>query len=187
VLKRGFLQVPAVNFHESFSPVATERSVQVVVCIYLFYMGGHDGLVGWTKAINIEAAFLKGDSMIPTYIQFPEGLEELRFIVPGESKEYCIQLLKLMYGNDNVASKFFKTYMKHLTDKVRCRLTPRKMDLCVCSIKWNEYRKTIVLVAVAWANDTVFVGMQEEIDQVKSEINKHFNYTECWMKLICLI
>jgi predicted transcriptional regulator len=69
--------------------------------------------------------------MITTFIKFLEGLEELRFILPGECKEYCIQLLKLMYGSVNVALKFFKTYMKHLMEKVGCILAQSKMDSCV--------------------------------------------------------
>jgi hypothetical protein len=48
---------------------------------------------------------LEGDIMIPTFMEFWEGLEELGFIIPGESKEYCIQLLKLVYGFVDAALK----------------------------------------------------------------------------------
>ena len=128
------------------------------------------------EAIDIEAAFLEGDITIPTFIEFPEGLEELGFIFPGEGEKYCIQLLKSMYGNVDAALKFFKTYVKHLTAENGCGLTQSKADPCVF-FKRDKNGKT-VLLAVAWVDDTVFVGTREEIDRVKTEINKRFNYTE---------
>jgi hypothetical protein len=33
-------------------------------------------------------------------------------------------------------------------------------------------------MAGTWANDIAFIGLQPEIDRVKLEINKCFNYTE---------
>jgi hypothetical protein len=136
-------------------------------------MDGHNRLVYRIETIiNIEAAFFEGDIMIPTYVEFLEGLEELGFILPGgESTEYCtIQLLKSMYGNVVTALKFFRTCKKHLIDKKGCGWIQSKTDPCIL------YRRTqhgkMVLVAVAWVDDTVLVGLQQEIDQVKSEINK---------------
>lgn len=67
--------------------VATERSVQVIQCIYLYYADGHEGIVYNIEAINVQAAFLEWDITIPTFIKFPEGLEELAFVLPGESEE----------------------------------------------------------------------------------------------------
>jgi hypothetical protein len=79
-----------MELKELLSLVAMETLVQVVLCIYLYWVDGHDGLVYKIEVINIEAAFLEGDIMIPTSIEFPEGLEELQFALPGESKDYCI-------------------------------------------------------------------------------------------------
>jgi hypothetical protein len=114
---KGLLRTPGADFKESFSLVATQTSVRVVLCTYFYYADIHDGLVHEIEAIGIKAAFLEGDITIPTFIEFPEGLEDLRFLLPGESKEYCIQLLKSVYGNVDAALKFFKTYVKRLTEK----------------------------------------------------------------------
>jgi hypothetical protein len=77
-----------------------------------------------------------------------------------QEREYCIhQLLKSsMYRNIGTALKFFRTYVKHLTIKKWCGLTP-KQDRSPCVFyRQNKHGKTI-LVAVAWVDDKVFVRL----------------------------
>jgi hypothetical protein len=71
--------------------VATETLVQVVLCIYLYYVGSHEGLVYKIDAVDINAAFLKGDVSIPTFKELPmEGLGKLRFVPPGPSHTMAV-------------------------------------------------------------------------------------------------
>jgi hypothetical protein len=50
----------------------------------------------------------------PTYIKWPTGMLELGLITQEKFEEFCILLLKSMYGNVDAALKLFCTYKEHL-------------------------------------------------------------------------
>jgi hypothetical protein len=61
VCSKGYKQIPGIDYKESFVPVATDTTVRIVLCVYLFYAQGKDGLIFVCELIDIDAAFLKGD------------------------------------------------------------------------------------------------------------------------------
>jgi hypothetical protein len=111
---KGYEQVPGKDYTESFSPVAKDSSVRAGIVIYLFHADGHDGLKYVCEFIAIEAAFLEGEIDKATYIEWPTGMLELRFITQEEFDNCCILLLKLMYESVDAALKCFRTYKCHL-------------------------------------------------------------------------
>jgi hypothetical protein len=110
---KGYEQIPAVDFTESFA--ATDTTVRTTLCIYLYYAQGREGLTFVCKMIDIAAAFLEGDMESPTFIDWPADMLEMGFATQEDLKEFCLQLLKSMYGNVDAALQFFKTYSAHLT------------------------------------------------------------------------
>ena len=48
--------------------------------------------------IDVEAAFLEADLDEAVYIDWPEGVLELRFEKASDVKDDCIRLNKAMYG-----------------------------------------------------------------------------------------
>jgi hypothetical protein len=64
-----------VDYVESYSPLATNTTVKVVLAMVLYYMGYFDDWV--TDMIDVEAAFLNALLDTDVFIKMPEGLREL--------------------------------------------------------------------------------------------------------------
>ena len=96
IMVQGFNHIPGVDYTESFSPVATDTAIQMLLGIFL----AHKKYKGWElEMFDIEAAFLNADIETRMFINWPAGLEELGFITPDKREKYCIELGKSMYGD----------------------------------------------------------------------------------------
>jgi hypothetical protein len=78
IVTKVFMQIPGVDYLESFSPVANDTSVRIGIAKTL---ANDDWVI---EVIDIEAAFLKGQL---EYIEWPEGMFKLGFITEDDSKE----------------------------------------------------------------------------------------------------
>jgi len=70
---------------------------------------------------------LEGDTVVPMFIEWQEGMVELGFMTLQEFQETCAELEKGMYGNVDAALIFYKTYCNYLVKYVgvaRCRADP---------------------------------------------------------------
>jgi hypothetical protein len=80
IVTKGFMQIPGVDYTESFSPVATDASVRTVIGISLYYIGHEKALYDindkWVMEVfDVEAAFLNatmGEEKV--YISTPEAM-----------------------------------------------------------------------------------------------------------------
>ena len=73
---KGYVQIPGVDFTESFAPVATDTTTRTVFAITL-YNHSKDVNERWIcEIVDVEAAFLEGDMDEAIYIGWPEGIEE---------------------------------------------------------------------------------------------------------------
>jgi hypothetical protein len=165
---KGYEAVPGKDYKESFSPVASDTSIRIGFCIYLW----NDDFVA--EMIDISAAFLEGTIRVETYIEWPEGMKEMGFASQDDIDKYCIQLLKSMYGNVDAAIRFFKTYKKHLTEEMG--MTQSLTDPCVF-YKRNKAGRT-VLIAICFVDDTLLFGLKEEIEWFKTGVKTRFGYTD---------
>jgi hypothetical protein len=165
---KGYEQVPGKDYKESFSPVATDTSIRIGFCIYLM----NDDFVA--QLIDIEAAFLEGTIAVPTFIDWPDGMEEMGFVSGEDKIEFCIQLLKSMYGNVDAAIRFFKTFKMHLIE--RMGMTQSLADPCVFYKKNKEGRT--ILIAICFVDDTLLFGLPEEMIWFKDGISKRFGYKD---------
>ena len=104
-------------------PVVSDTLIRIGLCIYL----SNDDFQA--EMIDITAEFLEGTIKVPTFIDWPEGMQDLGFALQDNIDNFCIQLLKSMYGNVDVAIRFFKTYKKHLVEKMF--MTQSLADPCV--------------------------------------------------------
>jgi hypothetical protein len=96
-------------------PVATDTTVRTTLRIYLYSnVQGRDGMIFVCEMlIDISAVFWEGDMESPTFIDWAAGMLEMGFATQEDLKEFRLQLLKSMYGNVDVALRFFKTYSVH--------------------------------------------------------------------------
>ena len=71
---RGYEQEPGIDFVESFSPLATNTTIRVVLAIAL-EMRDYNG-DSKIHMVDVEAAFLNAKVDTDVYIEMPEGLKE---------------------------------------------------------------------------------------------------------------
>jgi hypothetical protein len=65
--------VPGKDYKESFSPVASDTLIRIGICIYLTYNDFR------AEMIDITVAFLEGTIRVPTFIHWPDGMQDLGF------------------------------------------------------------------------------------------------------------
>jgi Reverse transcriptase (RNA-dependent DNA polymerase) len=79
-VSRGFMQLPGVDYTESFAPVASDSGIRIVIGIFLFFlhMVPQDEWV--LETFDVEVAFLNAKLKNPVYIEWPKGIKELGFL-----------------------------------------------------------------------------------------------------------
>jgi hypothetical protein len=165
---KGYEAVPGKDYKESFSPVASDTLIRIGICLYLTY----DDFTA--EMIDITAAFLEGTIRVPTFIDWPDGMLELGFASDNDIDNYCIQLLKSMYGNVDVAIRFFQTYKKHLIEQML--MVQSLVDPCMF-YKRNKAGRTILIV-ICFVDDTLLLGLKSEIKWDKGGIKARFDYMD---------
>jgi hypothetical protein len=148
--------------------VASDTSVRPAIAIALY-------MAKWTiKVVDIEAVFLEGALEEPVYIEWPEGMLELGFMTEEQASTTVAQPLKLMYGNVNVALRFFKEYVEHMLSK-EMGIYQHLVDPYVF-VKKHEGK--LVLVALTHVDASQLCGEKGWIEWFKKNIKKRFNYTD---------
>jgi hypothetical protein len=79
------MQIPGVNYTESFQPVASDTDIRVVIGIFLYYLQLFPRDEWELETLDVEVAFLNALLSYPVYIEWTKGLKELRLL----SKEEC--------------------------------------------------------------------------------------------------
>lgn len=144
-------QIPGVNYLESFSPVATNTSVRIVLALTLFYQDK-----GWKcSIIDIEAAFLEGMIETPTYLEWPEGIDKLGFKTSEERKTMCIKQLKSIYGNIDATLHFYQTFSNHLVNNIK--IICSSSDPYIFIWKDDNYQQTMIMATI-YINDMLICG-----------------------------
>ena len=167
IVSLGYMQVPGVDYTESFSPVGFDTSVRIVIGMTLF----HDK---WElEVIDVKAAFLEGDMEKTMYIEWPDGMVHLGFITEEEKEKYCIEQLKSMYGNSDAALIYFKLFKKHLVQEMQ--MTQSLVDPCVF---YKMHKEEVVVIAVCHVDDNAIAGTPEWVKWFKEGVKKRFGITE---------
>ena len=120
----------------------------------------------------MEAAFLKAEVDNKTYIEWPEGVQELGFESTDVTQDYCIQLGKAMYGAVPAALQWFNKLVKSLK---AVGLTQSKVNTCIFYLKRDG--KTILVVATH-VDDCAVAGKPQNINDFKQKIQKQLTIKE---------
>ena len=118
VVSRGFMQIPGVNYSESFAPVASDTAIRVIIALFLHYHHVDKKSKWDLEMFDVEAAFLNADLDKQVFIEWPQGMLELGFITEKEKSQKCIELTKAMYGNKYSPLRWMKTFSKHLKENL---------------------------------------------------------------------
>ncbi len=166
VVVKGYMQIPGVDFTESFSPVATDTSIWMMIEIFLFYEKGKLWIL---EMFDVEAAFLNADLDRPMYVEWPEGMVELGFMTQEEVEKYCIQLDRAMYGNVDAPIRWMRTFSKHPKS---IGMIQSKTDPCIF-YKLDEKGELEIMMAVH-VDDTVITGTRKSVDWCYKKIQEKF-------------
>jgi Reverse transcriptase (RNA-dependent DNA polymerase) len=95
----GFMQIPGVDYTESFAPVASDTGIRVVIVIFLYYLHMFPRDEWVLETFDVEVAFLNALLSNPVYIEWPKGLKELGLLSKEECDNTCAELTRALYGN----------------------------------------------------------------------------------------
>ena len=161
----GYSQVPGVDFTDNFAPVIQDITFRVMCVLIIMY--------GWKAGIvDIETAFLYGELEETIFMKVPVGYEIVTKDDKIDRNKQCMQLTKTIYGLVQAARQFYKKLTSVLVEKMNMRKC--LADQCLFTRKTS---KGTVLIAV-YIDDTLCVGKQDAIDELKAEIKKYFSTKE---------
>ena len=170
---KGFHQVPGVDYTESFSPVATDSTIQILL-LYTLWKSKE----GWgCEMFDVEAAFLNAELENVMYLAWPEYMVELGFITQQQKEKECIKLVRSMYGNVDAALRWQKCFVETCIDpkgKINCEQS--KTDPCLL-LKKDDKGKVMLLI-VCYVDDVLLSGTKETIQWFKNEFKQKYNITE---------
>jgi Reverse transcriptase (RNA-dependent DNA polymerase) len=75
-LKR-IMQIPGVDYTESFAPVESDSNIRIVIGILLFFLHVFPQDEWVLETFDVEVAFLNAQLKNPVYIEWPKGIKEL--------------------------------------------------------------------------------------------------------------
>lgn len=172
IVTKGYMQIPGVDYTESFSPVATATSFRVGLALTLFY----DDKDWICELVDVEAAFLEGKLKAPVYIDLPKGMVELGFMSKEEFDQACAELTGGMYGCVDAALLYFERFCEWAVNPEGLNLTQSKADPCVF------YRKsktgTPLVIVICHVDDCCVMGVKEYVEEIKKKLKLEFGTVE---------
>ena len=161
------MEIPGVDYSESFAPVVKDETFRVVLVVYLLNSyGDEDNDKLWSAQIyDITTAFLYGDLDEEIYMRLPDGLENFQKV---NTNEDCLVLQKSIYGLIQAARQFYKKLKKVLVKKLKFENS--KADPCLF------YRMTNLGICIicCYVDDLAFFGNKRAIDNAVSNLKEEF-------------
>jgi hypothetical protein len=168
IVVKGYVQIPGVDFTESFAPVATDATVRILFAIALYYAFD-------LEVIDVEAAFLEADLDEQIFIEWPDGVVEFGFEDESDVEEYCILLSKAMYGTVQAALQWFKKLVEIMTcpeiGLIQCKADP-------CMFYLHDARGKLILLVATHVDDCVIAGQTKTIQWFKQQVRQYVNTKE---------
>ena len=148
----GYSQIPGVDFSETYSPVAHDITIRLLLlAMILFRLSA--------KIVDVETAFLYGELEEEVYMENPEGLED-------SSEDEALLLLTTIYGLVQAARQYYKKARSILK---KIGFTGGDVDPCLFM---KESSKGLVYVAL-YVDDNLIVGHRAAIDDAIKQMKKH--------------
>jgi hypothetical protein len=81
---KGYIQISGVDYIESFSSVASDTAIRLLVGLFLYYNHKFPSDEWKLERFDVEATFLNSEPDTEVFIEWPQGMVELGFITPQE-------------------------------------------------------------------------------------------------------
>jgi hypothetical protein len=104
IVIKGYTEIPGVDYTEPFVPVATTSAINMVIATDLYREDD-----GWEiETLDIEAAFVESDMdpNMEVFIEWPDRMVELGYVMEDIKRDFCIKLSAPMYGKVDVPLMF---------------------------------------------------------------------------------
>jgi Reverse transcriptase (RNA-dependent DNA polymerase) len=137
----GYIQVPGIDFNESFAPVINDVSFRIMLIVKLVWKLQ-------ASVIDVETAFLHGNLKEEVYMNIPEGMES--------NGNECLLLNKRIYRLVQSAREFFKWLIEVLKS---VGFIGNKSDPCLLS-KWDKEGAMLIGIYV---DECIVIGKEEQI------------------------
>ncbi|KAI2512112.1 GAG-pre-integrase domain [Fragilaria crotonensis] len=161
---RGYEQEPGVEYVESYSPLATNTTIKVVLAVTLEQEEKHDD---WIQIlVDVEAAFLNALVDSDVYIEFPEGLLEYLESKGIYLADHIIKLKQARYGLVQSPRLWMMTFAKIL---INLGLTQCKTDPCLFTL--HDPDGNLLLLVVVYCDDSIITGIRKHVDRIKKGIS----------------
>jgi hypothetical protein len=162
---RGYEQEPGVDYVESFSPLATNTTIKVVLATALEY---GEKFNDWKiEMVDVEAAFLNAPVDTDVYIEMPEGLREYFLSKGKDIGDAVIKLKRAQYGLVQSPRLWMQTFSKILR---ALGLTQCKTDPCLFTL--HSATGDLMALVVVYCDDCIVTGRGISVDRIKAGISK---------------
>jgi hypothetical protein len=168
---KGYEQVPGVDFVESYSPLATNTTIRVVLAVALENAQVYEDW--FTCLVDVEAAFLNAKVDSDVYIEMPEGLQEYLKTKGQNIGDSVIKLERAQYGlvqSPRLWMETFSVILKNL-GMIQCKTDP-------CLFSLHDSKDRLLVLVVVYSDDSIITGRTLHVDDVKSGIQKAVNIAD---------
>ena len=151
---RGYEQEPGVDFVESFSPLATNTTIRVVLAISLEYQQKHNDWV--IEMVDVEAAFLNALVDTDVYIEMPDGLSEYLDKSDKSVGDSVIKLKRAQYGLVQSPRLWMETFSMILTGigLIQCKSDP-------CLFVLHDVHGELLAMIAVYCDDVMILSSQD--------------------------
>ncbi len=158
---KGYEQV---DFVESYSPLATNTTIRVVLAVALENAQVYEDW--FTCLVDVDAAFLNAKVDSNVYIEMPEGLQEYLKTEGQNIGDSVIKLERVQYGlvqSPRMWMETFSVILKNLG------MMQSKTVLCLFSL--HESKDRLLVLVVVYSDDSRHFGVNYEFG-----VDEHGNY-----------
>src|SRR5688572_611884 len=97
------MQVHGIDYTKKSMPVASDTITRLIIALTLW----NEERKWVCETIDIKATFLEGSIVEPTYLEWPPGTLELKYVTQEKLKTKCICLKKCIYSNADATLRFY--------------------------------------------------------------------------------
>ena len=158
----GYEQVPGVDFNDSYSPLASNPTIRVALCITL--KNGRKKNYWVTDMLDVEAAFLNALMDQDIFIELPEGLLEYLLSKGKDLRDFIIKLRSAQYGLVQSPRLWMETFSKILCGLglIQC-----KTDPCLFMLFTDGELQALVVV---YCDDCIVTGTPTAVKMIKKGV-----------------
>ena len=162
---KGYEQIPGVDFHESYSPLASNTTVRVTLAMSMKYKPKRKNWV--TIMIDVEAAFLNAMMDTDIYIELPEGLLEYALSKGMDLRGMVIKLRRAQYGLVQSPRLWMETFTAILLGLglIQCKTDP-------CLFMMFSTDGTLDALVVVYCDDCIITGIHPVVEKIKAGISR---------------